>query len=419
MTAPQLLEVKTLEKIAFEKTLAENAPISLQELKETFDKWLYLDNDYEMLEIVFAAACDQLLKGDPVWLLLISPSGGTKTEIVRSFKGFRFYTLDSLTPHSLVSGKLKNINGELKPVLGILPKIDRKILIIKDFSVILTKRREDRDEIFSQLRTLYDGYIEHAFGNMPDPIRVNAEIGLIAACVPAIDKYQTVHVILGERFLKVRHKADRQKIVEKALQNQGKEYEMRQELEKATERFLTGLEPEEITIKPEYLQQIAEIADTTAILRTPVSRNFDPTIEYATRLSKQLLKLGKLLAIIRDKTEITQDEIHTLQRVGRDTCLPNRIKILKVMEDPLSYTTRELAEKTKLPLSTCWRTLKQMTHLGLGKHEQEWTETGKHNPDEDRWTLNVQQLRTTLFPETIDSLFHKRPPQGGGGGNNH
>ena len=376
--------------------------VLLNEVKKIFDKWLYLENDYELLEVVFAAACDQMLSGDPVWLLLISPSGGTKTEIVRSLKGDTFYTLDSITPHTLISGKLtKTKEGQFKPIRGILPKIDNKILIIKDFTVILTKRREDRDEIFSQLRALYDGYIEHAFGNMDEPIRIKAKIGLIAACVPAIDKYQKVHILLGERFLKIRHKADRKKIVEKALQNQGQEIKMRQELETATERFLRGLDPKDINVKQEYLNQLTEIADATAYLRTPVSENFIPTVEYATRLSKQLLKLAKLLCIIRNKTEITLNEISTIQRVARDTCLPQRIKILQAIENPLAYTTRELAEKTGIPKSNIYRELNKLVRLGLGTHEREWTEHGQPNPDEDLWTLKIERFKKALFLETL------------------
>jgi len=117
---------------------------------------------------------------------LISPSGGTKTEIVRNIKNKDIYTLDSVTAHSFISGKIdKDDDGNPIPVTGILKEIDGKILIIKDFTVLLGKRREDRDEIFSQLRSLYDGYIEFAFGTSPTPIRIEAKIGLIAAVHPS------------------------------------------------------------------------------------------------------------------------------------------------------------------------------------------------------------------------------------------
>ena len=279
-----------------------------------------------------------------------------------------------------------------------MKQIDGKVLVIKDFTVILNKRREDRDEIFSQLRSLYDGYIEFAFGTSAKPIRIDAQIGLIAACTPAIDAYSKLYLQLGERFLKIRHDPDSEKATTQALKNLGKEAQMREELARATERLLKHTGGEVKPISEKHLTAIKHIAQSVAILRTPVSISFwkfevneaaQPMIEYPTRLSKQLLKLAYALAVVRGKTEVTDEELRTVKRVGRDTCVPNRIKILEAMKNTTDqYKTSILADETKIPLATCWRELKEMEYLGVVEYEKAEDSVGiygalKHFPEKD------------------------------------
>ena len=359
-----------------------------------------------------------------MWLFFISPSGGTKTEIVRANQTEMAYTLDSLTSHTLISGKLKkDEEGNLMPVRGILPQIDGKVLIIKDFTMILSKRIEERDEIFSQLRGLYDGYLEAAFGTLDEPIRVNANIGLIAAVTPAVDQYSKMYVQLGERFLKLRHHPDREKATAKALENLGKEHQLREELAYITKRFLNNhsfIEPKKIS--DTYFGEIQRIAQATAVLRTPVSINFwryevnsslTPSIEYPTRLSKQLLKLAYALAVVRGKNQVTDQEMNTIRRVARDTAYPNRIKILQAMKEAKkNYTTREIMDATNIPLSTCWRELKELEFLSVVEYNKYEDSANKHCASKDGWTLKDDSLKIILPKQFLVSQTSREGGKG-------
>jgi hypothetical protein len=419
-----------LQQIENEETTTQE-PITLKEVKETFKKWLYLEGDDEVIDVIIAGSIDRRVKGDPLWLLLISPSGGTKTETVRNIKNKDIYTLDSVTAHSFISGKIdKDDDGNPIPVTGILKEIDGKILIIKDFTVLLGKRREDRDEIFSQLRSLYDGYIEFAFGTSPTPVRIEAKIGLIAAVTPAIDVFTKVYLQLGERFLKIRHHPDAKKATHKALSNLGKEDQMRTEITAKTTRFLTTLQINDLPPIPEaYSLLIEDIALTVAILRTPVPMNIwkfemnntaEPITEYPTRLVKQLMKLAYSLSIIRGKTEVTIAEIKTVKRVARDTCVPNRVLIIdalmpKTEEETKSFTTREISQKSKIPLTTCWRELKEMEILSLVEYNKTEQLTGtynnntKHTPENDGWKLLNIELANILEKTEIPTISTTTP----------
>ena len=408
-------------KAVKERLKNHSVPATLTDVKATFQKWLYLDGDTEVIDVFLACSIDRLLPGDPIWLLFISPSGGSKTEIVRSNTTSLAYTLDSLTAHTLVSGKMqRNAEGTQEPVTGILKEIDGKVLIIKDLTVILTKRQEERDEIFSQLRCLYDGYLEYGFGTLDKPIRIPASIGLVAAVTPSVDQYSKMYVQLGERFLKIRHSPDGEKATAKAMSNLGKEEEMRLDLSSVVDRFLRLLPRNKIeNASEQQLRYIQKLAHATAILRTPVSINFwryevnsalTPNVEYPTRLSKQLLKLTYALAMVRGKTVVDSYDLKTVQRVARDTTYPNRIRILKAMKDKNeSYSTRQVADLSDIPLSSCWRELKELEYLNVVKYEkyEEYANTyansKRHEPEKDGWQLRNETLNVLWIdlPETI------------------
>lgn len=78
-----------------------------------------------------------------------------------------------------------------------------------------------------------------------------------------------------------------------------------------------------------------------------------------------------------------------MKRVARDTCVPNRIKILgavKKIKD--QYTTRKLVDETKIPLTTCWRELKEVEYLGVVEYDKAEESSGtygnpRHVPEKD------------------------------------
>lgn len=402
-------------------------PTTLQTVKQTFAKWLSFDAETaEGLEVIFACSLDRKIAGDPIWLLVIAPPGGNKTEQLRALTNKQmFYTLDSLTAHTLISGKMeKNKDGELVPVKGILTNLNGKVLIIKDFTTILSKQRDERNEIFSQLRSLYDGYLEFGYGNLDEPIRHDSEIGLIAGVTPAVDQYTRLYNILGERFLKLRLEQNVKESVNRALKNQGLEEPMRKELAEATTQFFKKISEKTIqspTLTDMHKEKIADIAMATAIIRTPVTFrvwNFQiedvipPIVEIPTRLAKQFEKLAQSLTIIRGKNAITTDELLTMRRVARDTCYPNRIKIIQNMKDLKNHTTREIATSAKIPLATCWRELKELEYLNVVSYEKKEETNGyynnlKHKPEADGWTLTNETVLSLLPPTKEEYIWEK------------
>ena len=87
---------------------------------------------------------------------------------------------------------------------SLLPKLDGKVLVIKDFTALLNMPREARQQILGDLRDAYDGNAAKAFGTHVETRRYTSKFGIMAAVTGAIDKHAAVMQQLGERFLKLR-----------------------------------------------------------------------------------------------------------------------------------------------------------------------------------------------------------------------
>ncbi len=367
--------------------------VSLQDVKDTFHKWLYIEAGEDIvLDVVLASVIANRFEGDPVWLFVVAPPGGMKTEILRALKGCKeIYSTSSLTQNTLISG-LKVPKNKSDPSL--LPRLNGKVLVIKDFTAILGLHHYVRGEIFSQLRDAYDGEASREFGSGVWSKSYVSKFGLIAAVTPAIDRYYSVEQDLGERFLRLRlTSSDTKERVRRAATNRGKAREMRLELKEAIQGFLLTCKlskEETIAIPEETLDLIIDLASLLAVLRSTVSRSglrnervdFAPVPEIGTRLVGQFTKLGSALAGIRGKTQIEADEFELLRRIASDTLPSKRVRLLETLYHLRSefLPTGEIGEMTEFPTETCkmaledFRLLKIVEREGTGTFKWRLTE---------------------------------------------
>ena len=329
---------------------------TMEDVSHVVRKWLHLpEGDEELVDVVLAAVIANRFGGDPVWLYVVGPPGGVKTEVLRTLSEWReIYPLTTLTPATLISGYVSRTGDP-----SLLPKLNGKVLLIKDFTAILESHREARQQILGDLRDAFDGEMAKAFGSDAGTRSYRSHFGVVAAVTPAIDKYAAVNQQLGERFLKFRLGQDESRArIGKALKNSGHEETMRRELSDAVEGALltcTVNEESSILVTDAVQEKIIDLADVTATLRSQVARSgYDRDIQYApqaeigTRLGKQLIKLARGVAAIRGKTEAGEEEYLTIRRVAQDT-LPSltmaRLRVLYRVYDDGFLSTKRLAEK--------------------------------------------------------------------------
>jgi len=310
---------------------------------------------------------------------MVAPPGGTKTELLRSMSGEPFYTISTLTPQTLISGL--NKKGEV----DLLPHLHDRILVIKDFTSILSRDKKEQAQIFADLRDAYDGYLEKAFGSGVGKKGYHAKFEVIAGVTPAIDMYRVIHGILGERFLKCRIHTEESRAIDKAAELMGRETEMRKALSDAVNQCITHFS-QKIDV-PTYnhviFSQIKALGNITAKLRSEVPRDrqhtvlYYPEAEIGTRLTKQLLKLAQSLSIFHENGTIGNEEMTCLVKVARDSVPRQRLELITVLNNNTEYLdTTSIGELSDTPTQTAKESLEELWMLKMvdrrGSNTFEW-----------------------------------------------
>ena len=176
------------------------------------------------------------LFGEPPWLFVVAPPSSLKTEVIRALDGYSgTYSLSDITARTFVSG----LEGKRNPSL--LNYLKEELLLFKDFTTVLTKRHDERQEVLAQLREIHDGSYKKTFGN-GKRVEWKGKLGFIGGVTPVIDTYTAVTAVLEERFVLYRpFPPDRQEVARKAQANSGLEMQMRQEIADAFQGFLSHL----------------------------------------------------------------------------------------------------------------------------------------------------------------------------------
>lgn len=392
-------EDERIEKVS--KIISEAQPLrdyNYGRVHQTLNKWLYIQ-DPRTIDVLLATYIVNLIGGDPIWLFLVSPPSGTKTELIRALKNDDTYEISSLTEHALISGQ----KGPDVSLLTWLTKNNKKILLVKDFTTILSMRYESMKSILADLRETYDGYIDKPIGT-GKRFHWEGKLGFIAGVTSVIDEHYGVMNSLGGRFIQWRAPHDREEEMEKARQNWGKTEQMRQELNDCIVGFLEEIEPDKINsinISDDFVENLKILADFTAILRTEVRREYRtreithyPDPEIPTRLFQCFFGMAISLACIRGKGEVTEAEYKIVSKIARDTIPRKRDRLIEILGDADgSLTTTQVREKSNLPHSTVKYALEDMAALGF--IEQKKYSSGITSPD--CWTLTEKHREKLNF----------------------
>jgi len=311
----------------------------------------------------------------PVWAHLIGPSSCGKTTILDSFGGHPdFFFLDSLSENSFVSGYRDEHDGT-DPSL--LPQISGKIVVILDFSTILSKREHTQQQILSDLRRLYDSgeMVKHK-GNLGS-MSYTSRFGLITGVTPEIEKLSVQVAPLGERFLVYRlHTRDRAAFERKARTWMNREYEVRDELRSLVKSFLNGLpdvHPKDIHVGDDLWAVLSCVADITSAWRTPVPRDYTkggdpyyvPEPELPGRIMGQLVKMAKAHAVACGRSEVTEEDMPLICHTGWNCLSSWRYVLLKVFVSGEILQSGYIQEMTGVSRATLAKRLEDLTLLGL------------------------------------------------------
>ena len=187
------LKKRTVEAIEEEKTRIEKA--SLENVHKTFQKWYHIP-DTNNIDIILATVLTYAMEGDPLWLIYYGASGDLKSSIVKSLLGLPNVKLvDNLTVNTLASGKPNagDLGQELQHA--------NTIILIPDMATLMSKNTDEKNEVWGQLRTLYDGYVNKRTGSGVNKAYEGCHVTLIGCATHVIcDEDSRSRTIRNEGF---------------------------------------------------------------------------------------------------------------------------------------------------------------------------------------------------------------------------
>jgi len=354
---------------------------ALQRIKDVAHSFLMLEDD-NFIDAVLAAVLSIKLNADPLWLFLIAPSSSGKTEILRALDGHKsVYFLSSFTRNTLISGYIPKDDTKQDPSL--LHQLNGKVIIAKDFTTVLQMRREDRQEIFAQLREVYDGMYDKAFGT-GERKKWRGKVGFIAGVTPAIERHRAVNQSLGERYIYYHIDSSDPLLVAQMAQSKTIDKDSsRKELKKSVHAFLDMLESDRnkdnIQLSQLMSDRISNLAVFCSTARTSVDRDpynkiieTMPDPEGPGRLVNQLSLLGICLAMVRGIDCIDEGVFDILRKVACDSIPSVRLPVIKALlatEYDKWASTSDIVQNTGMPPTTVRYQLEELPMLGLAFQE--------------------------------------------------
>jgi hypothetical protein len=169
----------------------------LNDVYKVYKKWLHIENT-KRLDVGLAVALTRKMRGTPIWLIFVGPSGDMKSEQIRALNDEdTSVTIQRFTSKTLISGDRKIKQGE--DFCNIFKEENEKLLLIFDMAQMLKLPIVEKAEVWAQLRDLYDGSLRRVFGNRLRKSYDRLRVTLIAGSTPHIDTQILIHQDLGTR----------------------------------------------------------------------------------------------------------------------------------------------------------------------------------------------------------------------------
>lgn len=350
-----------------------------QKLADHASEWFYRP-DLDALRIALATAVSHYsVEDDPVWLYVIGVPGSGKTSItIECLSVFpKSRILSDISVPALISGMSKP--GKCAGY-GLLFEVGSSALFFfKDFTTILTMRRDERDRVLGALREIYDGRYSRQFGTSKHTeSKWEGKITVIAAVTPAIESMWGFNNKMGDRFVQIRlPRIDGVKTAEFARKQIGHKKEIKEGLHKLTRELIEhrnlALTP---VISPLLTEQMDTLAEVVATLRCHVDRDQKDRIMFAgqpempTRLIQGFTQIARAHASLFHR-DINEQDVHLARRVAIDTIPMSRLRIFQSIPNQASITRAEIIKLTGLARSTVTYIADELHALNVLKVEKE------------------------------------------------
>ncbi len=346
----------------------------------------FLPNSQTALKLVLAVAASCNFQSQVMlWLLFVGVPSSGKTDLVRLIKDAdATYYLDNLTQNAFVSGERSSKSNK---VYDLLPLIDKKCLIIKDWTSIFSLDEKMTKKLLGDLVGIYDKEFTK-FSSRRGNISYSSAFSQLGCITPATLNRHTQYMnMVGPRFLcyTMPPTSFDDEIISYEIIFSNKDRSLiEKEARLYASSYLNQLTQRAFDIKPlsqevkDYLRLAAELmADCRGIvlLQSASFKNeegedvkyyevLDVQIEAPWRAIQQLIALSKYLAFVVGKDEVGIEELAIIKEVVISSMPADRSQALRtIKEHEGTITAKELADLSEKSTKTSRRLLDELVAL--------------------------------------------------------
>lgn len=381
----------------------------IEDLQSEFDK-VFLMDDRGVLPLLCACVIANQMDIDPIWLLLISPPSGGKTELIESLGLVNLrnkplcYPISDLTVNTFASGQ-KRQGKETSLLHKMAPG---SIMTFKDFTSMISKNRDAQQEIMGQLREIYDQQYVKRTGT-GDDITWRGKVGAIAGCTQIIYESNEQFAVMGDRFIMYEMtQPDRIAVLERVIESMSdktnrfkdKKNKLKEYIKSYLEYCFDNIDNVALEIAKDTKDDLLQVVNFVTMVASGVmvdkkknTVEFVPTQTMPMRMAKQILGLAQAFILMNKispgitenmpvaEGNLTVEQVRILYKVAFDTIPIKRRMALKILAKyELGVTTGGLATALgyQTPVVAGW--LAQLNALGICSREK--------NGRSDKWFLN-------------------------------
>lgn len=366
----------------------------------TFDQWANIIKA-NFPSLFFAAEVSmsilaQLLILDitnPFGLVLVDRPSAGKTIAINFFDDIEdiTYSTDKFSPASFVSNSANVSKSKLKEI-DLLPRIRYKMLLVRDFATIFSKREEDLKDLLGTLTRVFDGEGLSTDSGTHGQRKYTGEylFMMLAATTPIPPRVWKIMGSLGARLFFINLNSVDKSEEELAQQLTDLSYKEKETIARQiTKQFVfslwnqypEGIKWDKTKDEKKYRLIISRCASLLAKLRGVVQIWKDgqndtefqyqiPVIERADRINQLFYNLVRGHALIAGRDYINNDDLRLIVELAIDSAPTTRSKLLRtIIRRNGSMKTNEVEKLLDCSKPTAIKEMKTLEFLGLCKND--------------------------------------------------
>lgn len=359
-------------------------PLQYNEVEEKVLR--FLPNSQTALRLVLAVAVSSYFPNPlMLWLLLVGVPSSGKTDNVRLIRDAEnAYYLDNLTQNAFISGERST---KSQKVYDLLPLLNKKCLIIKDWTSIFSLDEKMTKKLLGDLVGIYDKEFTK-FSSRRGNVSYASSFSQLGCITPATLNRHTQYMnMVGPRFLcytiPPNDSESKNASYDLIFSNQDRSL-LEKEARLYTSSYIGQLAQKSPEIKPlsketqEYLRIAAELMSNCRGIVILQSSSFkgddgkdvkyyetlDVQIEAPWRAVQQLITLARYLAFVVGKDEVGEDELVIIKEVVISSMPADRSQALRMIKGKGGkVTAKQLTDISDKSIKTSRRLLDELVSL--------------------------------------------------------